>query len=166
MSSASSRTKPQSYASSAPCSWKPMTSGNSSIAICRSRHSLNLPPVTTLTNSLLRHQRQRRYLHRARPDELTPADALNFHHSGGRHLRNSGDHGASGSSERILRDAGVDADAFGREARELGVSESEALAASIILCSEIGDCPRGMTPSEATVIRRRLGLLPVSRTPS
>src|SRR5690606_2473481 len=85
MSSASSRTKPQSYASSAPCSWKPMTSGNSSIAICRSRHSLNLPPVTTLTNSLLRHQRQRRYLHRARPDELTPADALNFHHSGGRH---------------------------------------------------------------------------------
>ncbi len=60
------------------------------------------------------------------------------------------------NSERVLRDAGVDADAYMLEARELGLSPSEAVAAGVILCSETGDCPRGMTQSEAQAIRQRL----------
>lgn len=59
-------------------------------------------------------------------------------------------------SERVLRDAGVDADAYAREARELGLTPDEAVAAGVILCSEIGDCPSGMTQAEAREIRRQL----------
>jgi len=70
--------------------------------------------------------------------------------------REAYDQRGSTSPERVLRDAGVDSDAYMREATELGVDPSEAVAADIIICSETGDCPRGMTQSEARELRRRL----------
>ena len=55
---------------------------------------------------------------------------------------------ASGYTAMALS-AGVDPIAYARSARAQGITPEDALAAELVICRTIGDCPAGMTQDSA-----------------
>lgn len=65
---------------------------------------------------------------------------------------------SSGSYNDAADELGIDARSYERSADAHGVSPTEALAADLIICREIGECPTGMSQKEARdYICRRTG---------
>lgn len=56
---------------------------------------------------------------------------------------------ASNGFESTASNAGVAPDQYRADAEALGVDPSEMLAAELVVCREIGDCPPGMTQESA-----------------